>query len=419
MSDFLTRLAERTLGLASPVQPILASRYEPGHDLAAGGVEPPAAPAFETGVEVEAGAVAAPAGRPAAILGDGAAEPLVPPAPRGFFPRTGGASPAVTASAPEAEPPSRRERAAPMSRREDVGAGGSDGTSDAELEPAGPPAGGAVADGGPALGGVDRRSPARPTNFTEESISRESGRDVRGAALIVGGAESPSRSDAAVASAASGDAVVSSTAALPVVAPTSDIDPSPALSVGRASRRDGDRPPARRARGGAKAEHVGGDPGQDSYDDEDGGSSAATRSAPLLDVLSPNVGQEDRRAGVDPAGHRGDGRDATAGRPARLPAAEVGAPGRPALEGGGLVAAPAAPGRPASQHDARSPWADQAALRETGSLAEQARPIVQVTIGRIEVRAVPPPPAPPATSTPVGPRVALDDYLRERNGGRR
>ena len=47
-----------------------------------------------------------------------------------------------------------------------------------------------------------------------------------------------------------------------------------------------------------------------------------------------------------------------------------------------------------------------------------ARPTVQVTIGRIEVRAVQPPPAPPVPRAPVGPRISLDEYLRERNEGR-
>jgi len=47
-----------------------------------------------------------------------------------------------------------------------------------------------------------------------------------------------------------------------------------------------------------------------------------------------------------------------------------------------------------------------------------ARPTVQVSIGRIEVRAVRPPPAPPVPHAPVGPRVSLEEYLQERNGGR-
>jgi hypothetical protein len=47
-----------------------------------------------------------------------------------------------------------------------------------------------------------------------------------------------------------------------------------------------------------------------------------------------------------------------------------------------------------------------------------ARPTVHVTIGRIEVRAVHLPPAPPVNRPPAGARLSLDDYLRERNGGR-
>jgi len=45
-------------------------------------------------------------------------------------------------------------------------------------------------------------------------------------------------------------------------------------------------------------------------------------------------------------------------------------------------------------------------------------PTIQVTIGRIEVRATPPPvPPPKQRSTPLV--MSLDDYLRQRNGGRR
>ncbi len=48
-------------------------------------------------------------------------------------------------------------------------------------------------------------------------------------------------------------------------------------------------------------------------------------------------------------------------------------------------------------------------------------PVIRVTIGRIEVRAVTPPPiAPPAPRpAPRPPSLSLDDYLKERRGGRR
>ena len=45
-----------------------------------------------------------------------------------------------------------------------------------------------------------------------------------------------------------------------------------------------------------------------------------------------------------------------------------------------------------------------------------AGPKIQVTIGRLEVRAVQSAPAPPAPAPP-SPRVSLDEYLRSRNGG--
>jgi hypothetical protein len=45
-------------------------------------------------------------------------------------------------------------------------------------------------------------------------------------------------------------------------------------------------------------------------------------------------------------------------------------------------------------------------------------PIIQVTIGRIEVRATPPPPAREKRQSP-SPAMSLDDYLRQRNGDQR
>lgn len=45
-------------------------------------------------------------------------------------------------------------------------------------------------------------------------------------------------------------------------------------------------------------------------------------------------------------------------------------------------------------------------------------PTIQITIGRIEVRATPPPPAKVEQKQPRTPVMSLDDYLRQRNGGR-
>lgn len=52
--------------------------------------------------------------------------------------------------------------------------------------------------------------------------------------------------------------------------------------------------------------------------------------------------------------------------------------------------------------------------------AAHAGPQIHVSIGRIEVRAVTPPPAPVSRPTPASaPRMSLDDYLRSQKGGRR
>ena len=54
---------------------------------------------------------------------------------------------------------------------------------------------------------------------------------------------------------------------------------------------------------------------------------------------------------------------------------------------------------------------------------ESSGPAIRVTVGRIEVRAItPPPPMPPAQrTTPArpGPKLSLDDYLKQRSGGQR
>lgn len=54
--------------------------------------------------------------------------------------------------------------------------------------------------------------------------------------------------------------------------------------------------------------------------------------------------------------------------------------------------------------------------RRPASSPEAQPPTVRVNIGRIEVRAVTPPPAPPRQTTPPA-RLSLDDYLKQRSGG--
>lgn len=57
--------------------------------------------------------------------------------------------------------------------------------------------------------------------------------------------------------------------------------------------------------------------------------------------------------------------------------------------------------------------------RPPATTAIQAEaPVIQVTIGRIEIRATPPAAAPPKPRS-VSPRLTLEDYLRQRNGGKR
>ena len=67
-------------------------------------------------------------------------------------------------------------------------------------------------------------------------------------------------------------------------------------------------------------------------------------------------------------------------------------------------------------HVERDPWELRMAAPEPPA------PTIRVAIGRIEVRAITPPPTPPAQrATPVrpGPTLSLDDYLKQRDGGQR
>lgn len=60
--------------------------------------------------------------------------------------------------------------------------------------------------------------------------------------------------------------------------------------------------------------------------------------------------------------------------------------------------------------------ANQTANRATG---DQAAPVIRVTIGRIDVRAVTQAAPPARRATPPAPKLTLEEYLRSRNGGKR
>ncbi|HWS54785.1 MAG TPA: hypothetical protein VN228_11690, partial [Pyrinomonadaceae bacterium] len=59
----------------------------------------------------------------------------------------------------------------------------------------------------------------------------------------------------------------------------------------------------------------------------------------------------------------------------------------------------------------------RAAARDDARAPAQAAPTVNVTIGRVEVRAVPAPPAPAARRAASPPHMSLEEYLRRRAGG--
>ena len=64
---------------------------------------------------------------------------------------------------------------------------------------------------------------------------------------------------------------------------------------------------------------------------------------------------------------------------------------------------------------ARHSAADARAWRPDGSEPASARPAVRVTIGRVDVRALMPPAPPVGTPTAAGPKLSLDDYLRQQS----
>jgi len=87
----------------------------------------------------------------------------------------------------------------------------------------------------------------------------------------------------------------------------------------------------------------------------------------------------------------------------------------------GTASAPPAVARPRSA--IRPAMARTPGIERTAELPNEPRPeapIVRVTIGRIEVRAVPAPAAPPRKPSRVsGPKLTLDAYLKSRKEGTR
>ena len=78
-------------------------------------------------------------------------------------------------------------------------------------------------------------------------------------------------------------------------------------------------------------------------------------------------------------------------------------------------AAPAVRQQPGFSFEAQQPETDRPLTRRVVSERE---PAIRVMIGRIEVRAITPPPTPRPRPTPPSPKVSLDDYLRARDGGK-
>ncbi len=91
---------------------------------------------------------------------------------------------------------------------------------------------------------------------------------------------------------------------------------------------------------------------------------------------------------------------------------------QPAAIAGNEPLTPALQPRPVSPVPPRLNPVSQPAFGESSNLRAAEAPTIQVTIGRIEVRATPPA-APVPKPRPASPTLSLDDYLRQRNEGRR
>jgi len=72
----------------------------------------------------------------------------------------------------------------------------------------------------------------------------------------------------------------------------------------------------------------------------------------------------------------------------------------------------------AHREDAVGPRQDFPPAAWTAGDRAEPEPTIEITIGRIEVKAPPPPPAPRARPARPGPRISLNEYLRRRREGR-
>ncbi|HEX3530697.1 MAG TPA: hypothetical protein VH988_26840 [Thermoanaerobaculia bacterium] len=72
----------------------------------------------------------------------------------------------------------------------------------------------------------------------------------------------------------------------------------------------------------------------------------------------------------------------------------------------------------AHREDAGGPRQDFSPAAWTADDRAEPEPTIEITIGRIEVKAPPPPPAPRPRPARPGPRVSLNEYLRRRREGR-
>jgi hypothetical protein len=334
VSDFLSRLAERALGAAPPLQPLLGSRFAAPAEPADGFVEETverdgSKPALRRSVaDASAAAPRAPAAEAAVTL-DAPSAPLAQPSPaESHAPSTAEGRPPVEdrTPSPDQTAPAADVRAAASSTRPFAPDGATPQAREvapsARAPEISPPSPVRASDRVPA----GRVEGSRPR--AEHRVETERARDE----LLMPASAPPDR---------------------------------PASASTAPAREDGSTPVP-----GVEARRVAGDVRAD----------AARHSGEPADDREPREHVSD--ALLMPVARRGEAMSVDGDR-ANGP-----------------------------RGDARQPWAEHARV-------EKERPVVQVTIGRIEVRAVHPPAAPQPAHTPgwTPPVLSLDEYLK-RGGGR-
>jgi hypothetical protein len=413
MSDFLRSLVARQLGGAETVRPRLAGRFEPPPDAFAPEAFPraegwggPDAETLELSVEVET--------RPARPRDD-ATTRVVHEATRESAPRpepSDAPAPFVEAPREESRPPLSRER-----RPAQVSEPAPDATPAARLDER----------------REEQATPAPPARAETRAAARageEGVAPVRPKSIVPAPAEEAARRADEVARRADEAAREARAQTVPGVEEAAPFKPAVQARVREPEEDEGPREQAvrtadesrpfaplvirARARGERRETSAPEqrEPSRQMSDDAERPAARATTAqtsppAPLEDARAtraPEASATLKR--IEPA-HMHE--PAHTHEPARAAEGEAESPAPRSTRRVGQEQAAFA--QPASRRGAR-----QAAAREAARPRAEAAPTINVTIGRVEVRATQAPTPAPRRAEASAPRLSLDDYLRRRSG---